>query len=135
MKKLVFLSYIVSCKCLIQSRDDANFYVTKVIWILFIYKQLLKSLISTNNMKHILYITKSMSFWNIYKTSFLSSVYFYIVHNYVDDMSCYVSNFTNFVFCTKFYKLLWNVLNFSVSKSTCYHLFWLLYTLIMETID
>ena len=58
MKKLVFLSYIVSCKCLIQSRDDANFYVTKVIWILFIYKQLLKSLISTNNMKHILYITK-----------------------------------------------------------------------------
>jgi len=94
MKKLVFLSYIVSCKCLIQSRDDANFYVTKVIWILFIYKQLLKSLISTNNMKHILYITKYLCLSGI-STKLLFYLLFIFTSYITMLMTCPVMSLTS----------------------------------------
>jgi len=94
MKKLVFLSYIVSCKCLIQSRDDANFYVTKVIWILFIYKQLLKSLISTNNMKHILYITKYLCLSGI-STKILFYLLFIFTSYITMLMTCPVMSLTS----------------------------------------
>jgi len=94
MKKLVFLSYIVSCKCLIQSSDDANFYVTKVIWILFIYKQLLKALISTNNMKHILYITKYLCLSGI-STKLLFYLLFIFTSYITMLMTCPVMSLTS----------------------------------------